>query len=246
VNVNILGRAPSLASVTRASLLDGPVLAINGAVMHKAVPADYLVSCDGPAWLGDEEIPGEPVVVTRAANRHTWFDRKGHLWLVTYDDAKRLADCLPWKTRLDGRQDQPGTPARGGWDHWSMLLALYHAYRLGATRIRFGGVSMRGDTYAYSERRVDYKLGPEQRWARERREVAQAMTELGAEAGIEFDLPLRCEQYRCDACGLEYALSFAYGAMSCECNAGALVAGVSRRDGPGPLDRKTGRDVYQS
>jgi hypothetical protein len=223
MNVNVLGRAPSLASVTPADLLDGPVLAINGAVMHRPVPADYLVSCDAPDWLGDAALPCAPVVVTRASSRHRWAERFPALERVTYDGPVRLAKCLPWATRLDGGQDGPGQPARGGWDHWSMLLALYHAYQRGARRIRFGGVSMRGDGYAYSERRVDYKLGPEQRWARERREVATAMTELAEHGGVEFDMPHRPVEYLCSTCARAIRLAYVYGPLSCECNAGALV-----------------------
>lgn len=216
MNHNILGRAPSLQSVTPADLLDGPVSAINGAVFHRAIPADYWVGCDAPHWC-KEDPPGTPVVVTLGSNREHWERRFPHLKRMTYDgDSLRTGRAIPWATGVD-------------WQHWSILLALHHAGTQGAKRIRFGGVSMKGDAYAYSEKRVDNKVGPEKRWMRERRELAQAMTELSEHRGIEFDLPFTVKQYVCDECGAEYRIAYVQGPISCACNNGELKrAGKAR------------------
>lgn len=212
MNWNILGRAPSLQSVTPADLLDGPVSAINGAVMHEPTPADYWVSGDAPHYMEGRQPVGNPVVVTRWPNADQWRRAYPGLELRTYKPppSTHMTDCLPWKSRIVN------------WCHWSIILALYHAWQSGARRIRFGGVSMAGDGYAYSGAKVENRYGVDHRWAEERRWLAQAMTEMHEHGSVEFDLEFKPRVYECQACGEVYRLGYVYGALSCEKGCGIL------------------------
>lgn len=221
----ICGRAPVLASATQADCI-GEVTVINGAVCHEPIRADWWCCADKPARaLKDLVLPAYlPPLVTKASHGQHWEDA-GHKPARVYSSRDygphpEPALALPWKSRT-------------AWAHWSMLLALFDAYRRGARKIRFLGVSMRGASYSYSAARVhaytNKKGVDDWRWMMERLDVARAMTELTEYGGVEFDgLAFEPREWRCEMAGRGCSkpaerLGYVFGPMVCSCKNARLL-----------------------
>jgi hypothetical protein len=222
--MNILARGPSLVTVGAADLLPGaPVLAINGAIFHHATPADYWLGIDDPGQF----VPGhiarpwsdakQPEAVTKAAQVTKWHLRWPQLTFHLYGSGPvgKAQERRPfaWETKVD-------------WLHYSILTALHFAYARGVRHMRLLGVDMLGAGYSYSTARVEVKNGSEYRWRKERRMVAQALTELTG-GGCSFDFgadrplvphlrPYTCSIPRCLQPKLE--LAYHFGPMDCACS----------------------------
>ena len=178
----IMGRGPSLLRCTQADALDGPVVAVNGAVYHHAIHTDYLVGLDYPEqWL--DPVPGVP-----------WGDAAPAPEVVT-SNAKKW---IPFVQRT-GVTLRPFPGGHGGngevagligdkrrivvYTRWSILLALGWARFGGAKRIRLLGVDMEGDQRAYGGgNRIHFE-----RWAtKEGPDFEKALLACEA-AGVEVE-----------------------------------------------------------
>jgi hypothetical protein len=220
----IAGRAPCLVDATQADVI-GKLSVINGAIYHEPIEPDYWVCADQPGKIVRREVPGKPwnarrrpVLVTKDSHGPHWsrefpeLTAEQGVTVQTYGNKDHMQAALPWRTRVD-------------WCHYSILLALYHAWVHGARRIRFIGVAMQGGAYAYSTATIENKNGPEWRWMRERRMLAEAMTELAEHGGADFERPFEPRWYTCVGCSKPYRLAFASGPMSCTCNRAGRLRG---------------------
>ncbi len=168
--------------VTLADILDGPTIAINGAICHHAIVFTHWCGLDEP----DRFIPAEnlkpwgenpePTVITKDSNAPKWRARWPDLKYDLYTEPrKNMGAMLPWKKTLVN------------WLHWSVLGALHYAVIHGAKRIRLLGADMAGDGYAYSAQKIGKgKKNADVRWSEERRHINEAFNEIRA-GGIDVE-----------------------------------------------------------
>lgn len=157
----ILARGPSLWDCTQADVLDGPVVAVNGAIYHHAIPADYLASVDEPERWVDHNACNPP-------------------WGANPMPEGVAVRLLKWTAfrRRTGITAHPFPGGNGGgadiammigdkrrdlnYHRWTTLLAIGWARWGGAKRIRLLGADMQGESRAYG---CGGRILTEQRWA---------------------------------------------------------------------------------
>lgn len=162
MNATVLARGPSLLRCTPDDVLEGPVLAINAAIEHRCIPAQFWVCLDEPSnaypAIADNPEPWRPnpapVLVTRQGAAAYW-----------------------------ARVPTAGMFVHDGRYKWSIILALWHAQKIGATRVRVLGADMEGRNYAYGP---PGGFVPHERWKAERAALARAGTEL-ANCGVAVE-----------------------------------------------------------
>lgn len=170
---NILARGASAPACAPMDLIPGPLIAINGAIEHPTIVADYWCGVDDPGkytdrqkcWPPWKHQPTPPQVVTKEKTAG-WDAMPGDLVVHRVRDMQL---DLPWGSKLH-------------WPHWSVNFAIGFAALHGAREIRILGADMIG---------AGWSLGPvsgvgpdtpgsDNRWERERKDVKNAMLECKA------------------------------------------------------------------
>jgi hypothetical protein len=159
----ILARGPSLRDCTLEAALPGSrVVAVNGAIYHHAIPADYLASLDAPdSWI-DPDIPGLPWGANRMPEGVTHrADRWRRLQAQSGMEVRRFPGGRGGNGDVsmligDRRRTVP-------YAKWTVLLAIAWARWGGARRIRVLGADMSGTGRAHGR---GTRIAPK-RWVKE-------------------------------------------------------------------------------
>lgn len=176
----ILARGPSLRACTMEDVLPGSrVIAVNGAIYHHAIPADYWIGLDDVSQSLDPDL-GEPPWGPNPPPR--CVTKNGNCWDDWHKLAVRYGIAVPLKLsgshgelqRAIGDKGQ-----RGKYGRWSVLYAVAFARMNGAKRIRILGMDMTGNARAYGKGRPIH----DGRWADEAKDVAATFAEC-ADAGV--------------------------------------------------------------
>lgn len=176
----ILGRGPSLLGCTPEHVLEGShVIALNGAIYHHAIEADYWLAVDNPEAHLDDGGPmppwgpnKKPEAVT--CDRSGWNSMANKLGLVVrgFPGAGKDNAAICAKIGDARRRVCYGT--------WSVTLAIAWARYGGAKEIRILGADMSGTTRAYGKGNT---IEAARRWRNEGKALERAR-EMAAARGI--------------------------------------------------------------
>lgn len=189
-NWTIISSGPSAREVTKEKLLDGPVVAVNRAILlREKVPIDIWAVWDHPGKLfklGYHRYTYPPLVVWLGARRFNEFFMaaigKTEGWPEWYNlfDYRVGFRCMDMGILSD--------PVRRGYRAaFTLVYAVEEAVKQGAKKIRILGADMSG-TWLKGKTEAECMMKEKwDRWAYERQKISE-MIEKAKEIGVEVEL----------------------------------------------------------